>query len=258
MLPAVPALDTQPEGFLTVLFLVLGLILGSFGNVIIFRLPESRTLGGRSRCMGCNRVLRVVELIPVLSFIGLGGRCRTCRVELSWQYPLVELGSGLLFVFALLGSGFSIPQAIVLAACLWLLFLIAVIDARTSLIPDMLSMPLIVLAVTLQVFRGGFDPSGLLTGALFFAAQWAVSRGQWVGSGDILLGAGIGALMGSWQRAAVFLFCAYIAGALIATFFLTLGRKTLKDQLPFGPFLVFGAFLTLVFGEAIAARLLPV
>lgn len=257
MLPVVPPIATLPEGVLTVIFLVFGLVFGSFGNVLIYRLPEGVTIGGRSACMKCGRVLRVLELIPVLSFIGLGGKCRTCKVELSWQYPLVELGSGLLSVFALLHSNFQVLPAALLALCLWLLFLIAVVDARTSLIPDALSLPLIALAITLQVIRGGFDPTGLLVGSLFFAAQWGVSRGQWVGSGDILLGAGIGALLGSWQRAAVFLFCAYITGALIATLFLTIGRKTLKDPLPFGPFLVFGAFLTLVFGEAIAARVLP-
>lgn len=257
MLLVVPPVATLPDGVVTVIFLLFGLVFGSFGNVLIYRLPEGRTLGGRSMCMKCGRALNVLELIPLFSFIGLGGKCRTCRVELSWQYPLVELGSGLLFVFALLHSNFALLPAAILSLCLWLLFLIAVVDARTSLIPDALSLPLIALAMLLQVMRGSLDLSGLLVGSLFFAAQWGVSRGRWVGSGDILLGAGIGALLGSWQRAAVFLFCSYITGALIATLFLTVGRKTLKDPLPFGPFLVFGAFLTLIFGEAIAARLLP-
>ncbi|MDB4978888.1 MAG: putative Prepilin peptidase [Candidatus Peribacteria bacterium] len=254
MLSAMTAILT-PELVLTVLFILLGLCMGSFGNVLIFRLPQQQSVNGRSHCMRCNRVLHALELVPVFSFLALRGRCRTCKVQLSWQYPLVELGSALLFLFAILEAGFDPLRATFTAVSLWLLFLIAITDARTSLIPDALNLPLLIVGVVAQLVMHTFDISGILLGAGFFALQWLISRGKWVGSGDILLGAGIGALLVSWRSVVIFLFFSYVIGAAVASVFLLTRRKTLQDSLPFGPFLVFGAFLTLVFGQAMSVYL---
>jgi prepilin signal peptidase PulO-like enzyme (type II secretory pathway) len=243
-------MQLTPDIALIVLFAVLGLAMGSFGNVVIFRVPEHRSLGGRSSCMTCHRTLNVWELIPVVSFLIQRARCRGCRSELSWQYPLVELLTAFLFVFALLQATYNPLHAVLLALALWLLLLIAIIDARTSLIPDALSFPLLPLGLLLQFIQGQVLFSGILLGAGFFAFQWIVSRGRWVGSGDIILGAGIGALLGSWQITAVFLFFSYVIGAAVASLLLLSGIKTFKDAIPFGPFLVFGTFLALAFGEA--------
>jgi len=240
-----------PESMLIAFFAVLGVCMGSFGNVIIFRVPEHRTIGGRSACMTCKRVLGFHELVPVLSFLFQRGRCRGCGQGLSIQYPLVEIATAFVFVYAIMQFPLEPVRALFFAFALWLLLLIAVIDGRTSLIPDVLSIPLLVIALLLQFMHGSFAFSGVLLGAGFFAVQWIVSRGVWVGSGDIVLGAGIGALLVDWQNVAIFLFFSYVIGAAIACLLILLKYKTMKDALPFGPLLVLGAFLAILFGEAI-------
>ncbi len=237
-------------GMLLSFFGVLGAVFGSFGNVLIYRLPEQQSIGGRSHCPQCGKLLHVLELIPILSFVALRGRCSGCHKPIALQYPLVEFVSALLFLFALWHVQYAILPGLLLALILWLLFLIAVIDARTSLIPDALSVPIIGLALLFQwLSTHTIDVSGLFIGGGFFAVQWLISRGRWVGSGDILLGAGIGLLLANWRPALALLFFAYVIGAAVATFLLTTRRKTLQQALPFGPFLVIGAYLALIAGE---------
>ena len=98
----------------TVLFFLLGLVLGSFGNVLICRLPEAVGIGGRSACPRCAATIRIRDLLPVVSFFLLRARCRSCGERISWQYPLVEIGSGVLFVYALQRMMPSFPLALLL------------------------------------------------------------------------------------------------------------------------------------------------
>jgi len=230
------------------LFFVLGLVLGSFGNVLISRLPQGRAIGGRSQCPHCGKVLTARELIPLLSFVMQRGECRRCDGAISLRYPLVELASGLLFLFAL-AFATSFLEAFILALALWFLLLIAVIDAEQQRIPDVLNIPFVFLGILFNALSGSADPSGLLLGGGFFAVFWGVSRGRWTGSGDIILGAGIGALLGGFREMLLCLLFAYVAGALVAAFLLLSGRKTRKDRLAFGPFLALGALLTLFLGD---------
>ncbi len=237
---------------LGILFAIVGVVFGSFGNVLIFRVPGGESVKGRSRCPHCKKKLRAHELVPVLSFLFLGGKCSRCRKPISWQYPLVEAASGCLFVAALFHEQFAIPSAALLALCLWLLLLIAVVDGRTGWMPDAFTFPLIALAVIYAlVVEPSFPLVPLLVGAGFFALQWAVSSGRWVGSGDILLGAAIGLLAGTWQMLAVSFFFAYILGSFVACILLLRHRTTLKSSLAFGPFLVIGCLVALFFGEVI-------
>ncbi len=244
-------------GFPLIVFAVLGSVFGSFGNVLIFRLPAQQSIGGRSHCPHCGRSLRVRELIPVLSYIALRARCAGCRKPIHWQYPLVEAVSAGLFVFSLINTQYALLPGMLLAFALWLLLLMAVIDARTSLIPDALSFPFLFIALVFQLAaRNSIDLTGLIVCGGFFAAQWLVSRGRWVGSGDILLGGGIGLLVGSWRDALIVLFFAYVIGAAVASILLISGRKTIDQALPFGPFLVVGGFIAVVFGDVIQSALL--
>ncbi len=243
-------------GIPLILFAVLGAVFGSFGNVLIFRLPAQQSIGGRSHCPHCGRTLRVSELIPVLSYVALRARCAGCRQPIHWQYPLIEAVSALFFVFALFQLHFALIPALLLALALWLLLLIAIIDARTSLIPDALSFSLVLVALAYQVAtEGSIDLTGLLVCGGFFAAQWIISRGRWVGSGDILLGGGIGLLVGSWRGALIVLFFAYVIGAAVASILLLSRRKTIDQALPFGPFLVIGGYVAVVFGDFIRTSL---
>ncbi len=232
-----------------------GAALGSFGNVLIYRVPEGRGVGGRSGCPRCGRTLRWFELVPVLSYVALGARCRTCRDAISIQYPFVEASSTCIALAAIsLASG--LPAALFLGLALWLLLLLAIIDARTGMVPDALSVPFILTAAAFALLRGPLTAEALsdlffavagVTG--FFLAQWILSRGQWLGSGDIFLAAGIAALLGSPMLACVAVGLAYMIGALVASVLLLLRKTTLAGKLAFGPFLACGGVITLLWGQ---------
>lgn len=234
---------------------VLGLAMGSFGNVLIHRLPRGEGIGGRSRCPRCGRTLGFLELIPVVSFLALRGRCAGCRERISPRYPLTELGSAAAFLLAFARDP-SLVAALTLALALWLLLLIAIVDAEHRSIPDALNIPFLLLAVLHAALAPPFEWSGLLVGGGFFAAQWLVSGGRWIGSGDLILGAGIGALLERWELAIVFLFVSYVTGAAVGGSLLLAGRKTRKDPLAFGPFLAIGGVVAFLWGDEILERIL--
>ena len=253
---------------LTVIFFVLGLIIGSFLNVVIFRFNTKRSLGGRSACMSCMNKLSWYELIPFFSFLGLKGRCRNCQTKISIQYPLVEMLSGLIFagiffkfenIYNFFDFGFIITY-IYYAVIFSLLLVIAVYDLRHKIIPDALSFVFVVLAFFgLFLFSSNSFPlfyphiptvleflSGIFV-ALPFALFWFVSSGRWMGLGDAKLALGIGWLLGL-AGALSGLVLAFWFGAIIGLS-LVIFRKSygMKSEIPFGPYLAFGAFLTFVF-----------
>lgn len=228
---------------------ILGLLLGSFGNVLVSRLPRRQSIGGRSQCPHCGAALRRYDLVPVLSYLVLRGRCRSCRVRISLRYPLLEIASAAVFVIAT--SAASPPEGIILAFALWLLLLIAVADAETHLIPDALAVPFILAAVLWSFLAGTFSTIPALIGGGFFALQWVLSRGRWVGSGDIGLGLGLGFLAGSVTNIFLALGVAYVVGAIVASGLLLLGRKKRSDAVAFAPFLAAGGFIVVFFGEVL-------
>ena len=242
----------QVDAFWIVLFTVLGLTFGSFGTVIIARVPAGKHVGGRSRCARCGHVLGAVEIIPLLSYLTLRGKCRHCGHAISAWYPLVEIASALLFVLAL-HSAPSFPAAMLLAFSLWVLLLIAVIDARTRTIHDALNLAFMAFAIAYALMIGQLHYAGALLFVLFFGAQWLVSRGRWVGSGDILLGAGIGFLLGDIGTALLCIGITYILGALAAIVLLLTKKVTRKSHIPLGPFLALSTFLVLLFLDWMAS-----
>ena len=240
---------------LAVLFFVLGTVLGSFGNVVVLRGIKGLSLQGRSACPKCGRGLLAWELIPVISFFLVGRRCRTCRVPLSWQYPLVEAGTGCLFVAALVRHDFSAMPGALLGVCLWLLLLLSLYDGKTGFIPDTLSLPFMGVAL---LYAGNIHIVSWMAVAIgtgFFAVQWILTTGRGIGSGDILLAIGIGILVGSVQLLLLSLFISYIVGALFAITLLVRKKMTFKSALPFGPFLAFGAAVSVLVGQNILERL---
>jgi leader peptidase (prepilin peptidase)/N-methyltransferase len=238
------------------LLAALGLVLGSFGNVLIARLPHRESINGRSHCPHCGKTLAVWQLIPVVSFLLLRGRCASCKANISLQYPLVETASAGLFVLAGLLAAPSLLQSLLLGIYLWLLLIIAVIDARTARIHDALNLPLIGSALILAIVRGGIPYSAIAVGTGFLGAQWILTRGRWMGSGDVLLVTGIALLLPDWRIAIVALGIAYILGAIAACVFLLRKQKSTKDMLPFGPFLIIGGLAAILFGERILGILL--
>jgi len=246
---------------LTGLF-ILGSAVGSFLNVVIDRSVEEKGVFGgslRSQCDYCKATLSSVDLIPIISFAGLGGKCRRCKKKLSWQYPFVEALCGSLFAlsFYVLGSF----GAVSLWLLLYFLFLIcifivvAVIDIKFSLIPT----TFVFFAAAVSLFYNYFflDSAlfvqNVLTAfllAAFFFALFLITKGRGMGSGDIPLAFLIGMVLG-WPNAIAAMFLAFTSGALISILLVIFGKKGLKQTIPFGPFLAASALVVMFWGRQI-------
>lgn len=232
---------------------VFGLVVGSFLNVCIYRIPRHQSIiFGHSRCPHCHKALMVADLVPVISYVFLKGRCRYCRSPISLQYPIVEVLTGLVFLIAYLVIGFD-----VLLLKYWILFciliVIAFIDINLLLIPDPLVAALLVWCLLWQLVRpeiswgqslvGSFLGGGIL---LFIAI---ISQGA-MGGGDIKLMLAAGLSLGG-SGVLVALFAAFVTGALGGGVMLATGVKQLKEPIPFGPFLAFGILVASLWGEAL-------
>ncbi len=235
----------------------LGLCFGSFSNVLIARMPQDESIGGRSRCPHCGHTLSVRDIVPLLSFLWLQGKCRLCRDPIALTYPVVELLGALAFLCAGWITSFQMISAVPLGLALWAMTTLAIIDARTQMIPDMMTLALAVSALVYQLTIGTPVWSGAILGVSFFALQWIVSRGAWVGSGDILLAGALGLLLGSWRYMLVSLMASYIIGALLVSVLLGLGYLKRNQHVAFGPFLVAGAVVILIAGDWILRVMLP-
>ncbi len=242
---------------MTVLFFAfLGLIFGSFGSVLVMRLPVEEGIGGRSRCLHCGTVLRTLNLIPLLSYIVQRGRCTRCEARIAMLYPALEMCSALIFILALMQASTMI-EAFLEAFILWTLFLIAVVDTRTQTLPDSLNILLCALGVLAVFHRGSIDLLAILVGVGFLGVQWLVSHGRWVGSGDVFLMLGLGLAMPSLMHIILTLFVAYIVGAIVALILLITKKTSRTSHIAFGPFIVLGAFVAMVFGGRVMGILVP-
>ncbi|OGG53488.1 hypothetical protein A3H16_01785 [Candidatus Kaiserbacteria bacterium RIFCSPLOWO2_12_FULL_53_8] len=247
---------------------IFGLIVGSFLNVLIIR-HGVRSIGGRSACMACGRQLLWHDMIPVVSWITLAGRCRHCRTSISPQYPLVEAATGILF--AMIGAApfpTDIAYKLLFCTIAALLIAITVYDLRHTIIPDLWAYTFAGLALfsalAFPIQTTNYWPTVLLAGpiaALPLFAFWFFSRGRWMGLGDAKLALGIGWLLGPiYGIFAVFL--AFIIGAVVSVCVLLplphivrLFKKagiarsgssisyTMKSEIPFGPFLIVSCFI---------------
>jgi len=232
---------------------VLGTAVGSFLNVVILRTYQDRQWWrGRSACPKCGTVLHWYELIPVLSYVALGGQCRHCRTALSRQYFIVELLTALTFVAIFAATGIS---SVTLFAWITASAMIAltVYDSRWSLLPDSFSIFFAATAIIVSILmhRPWLDIAlGGLSGVTFFGLQFIFSKGTWVGSGDILLGLGLGLLLG-WQLLALCLLLAYFSGAIVASALILSRRLQRSSTMPFGPYLLAAGFVSWQWGEQI-------
>lgn len=243
---------------LVILAGVFGAAIGSFLNVCIDRLPEGQSIvTGRSHCDACKRQIRATDLIPVLSYVALRGRCRDCGARIPRRVVLVEAATGLSFAGLFLAYGTSVTFAI-LAAYAAILIIVFVIDLERGLILNRVVFPalilsLIVAAVAPPAWLGNLFPHSLLSAAagagsgfllLFLIAL--VARGG-MGWGDVKFAAFMGAATG-FPLVFVALFCGIIIGGIVAIALLASGKKGRKQAIPFGPFLALGTMAAMLWG----------
>jgi len=245
-------------------FFLLGACIGSFLNVVIYRYNTGMSLNGRSQCFSCGRTLTWYDLVPLASWLVYRGRCRTCKSKISWQYPLVELSTALLFlaIFRFDGLTLALLFDLIIFSTLTVM---TVYDIRHKIIPDGL---VVIFAVTglLKMLASIFLVSGhfalpalvavpwfdLLAGAIFFIPfwlLWLVSQGRWIGLGDGKLAIGIGTFLGlSLGLSAIMI--GFWAGAIFGLAGLFFARKklTMKSELPFAPFLILGVLIVFFTG----------
>ena len=236
---------------LVLLLGLVGLVVGSFLNVVIDRLPRGESLVfPSSRCEACGRGLSTRDLLPVLSYVMLRGKCRSCGVPISWRLPMVELLTGGLFAFLgwKLGPGLALFSSLVYVAIFVPIFFI---DLREGIIPDVIVFPGMALALGLALLEGRAIPAlvGGGVGFVLLLAIYLLARGG-MGLGDVKL-AGLLGLINGWPLLLVALLLAFVSGGLLASVFLALRLKGRKAPLPFGPFLVGGSFVALLWGQGL-------
>src|SRR3989344_8157640 len=241
------------------LFFILGSAVGSFLNVVIDRTTRGEAIFGRSYCDHCKATLAAVDLVPIVSFIALGTKCRYCKKPLSWQYPIVEGLTGLLFVLAFWMLSFSGQlSAITLLYYFFLisiLIVVAVVDFKYSLVPTTLVFAASLVSLFYNYFfltSGQFVQSvaAAFGAAIFFFVIVLLTRGRGMGEGDVVLGFLIGMVLGL-KESVLAIFLAFLIGAIISVFLITLGKKHFGQTIPFAPFLTLGFLISLFWAEPI-------
>jgi len=234
---------------------ILGAVVGSFLNVVVLRTKYGGGIArGRSRCPKCHEQLRPIELVPIFSFIFLGGKCRHCRAKISWQYLLVEISTAVLYsvsgIIWFVG-GFGILSLLASLVFISFLIIIFVYDLRWQIVPDRFSMSAIIIMFVLNLFLG-FSVWNMAIGAIiaggFFFLQFAVSRGRWIGGGDIRLGILIGVALG-WEKTLLVLLLAYVGGAIIGVILILFKQKKFESEIAFGTFLSVASLFALFWGD---------
>lgn len=270
--------------FIFIIIFVLGLCVGSFVNAFQYRAQTDKKITGRSFCPNCKYQLAWYDLIPLASWVLLAGKCRYCKKQISVQYPLIEFLTGTLFVAAGLKSGYiqkftdyflesislSNKELLVLsfsAICLFVivgcLLLIALHDYKTKYVLSIV----VYVAIAASVFLLLANYNDVLsfwplfkylypyvipavTAGIIFYLIHALSKGKWMGAGDIEIVFLMGIFLG-WPNTLIAFYVAFILGAIIGVILLVVQRAKLKSEVPFGPFLITGTFVAYLFGTQI-------
>ena len=246
--------------FISILLFLTGLLLGSFFNVCIYRIPrEESIVFPASHCTSCNRQLTWTELLPVFSWLALGGKCRTCKSRISIQYPLVELITGLLFF--LLYWKFDINGTLLSSLILTSILIIATgIDLEHQIIPNGLVLIGVIAGVILTVTGMSVHWKDALIGMLVgggtflvvaILSVWILKK-EGMGGGDVKLMGMIGLFLG-WKLTALSILLSIYAGGLIGGLLLLLKVKKRGDAIPYGPFIAVGTMIAIFFGNELIA-----
>jgi prepilin signal peptidase PulO-like enzyme (type II secretory pathway) len=240
---------------------IFGLLIGSFINCLAWRLYKEETILGRSYCPKCRKELHWYDNIPLLSFLLLKGKCRACHDKISWQYPLVELVTGLLFAAVVahfsIFAGWLLLKMFVFIAVLILIF---IFDLRWYLIPTNVLLWAGIFIAIVGYFSYPYGLGAYLLAlvisaaiaSLFFAVQYWLTRGKGIGEGDIWLGMFLGITFVNLSQLAVAILSAYFLGSVVGLTLLAFKKKKLGSRLPLGVFLAAGALIAIFFGSDLA------
>jgi leader peptidase (prepilin peptidase) / N-methyltransferase len=273
-----------PDIYFYIVLFVLGACIGSFLNVVIYRVPEERSLMTSSACPKCDKPIPFYYNLPIFGWLTLGGKCANCKTSIAWRYPAIELLTAVLFTLTYWQIGWNafLPVALVFVSTM---IALVFIDADHMILPNVITYPMFVLALAVRIvypiaFGSIFtdtlywpisllqgQPSwlislaGALLGALVGGGSlwlvgflWKLLRGvDAMGLGDVKMMLGVGTLLG-WRLSLLTIFAGAFAGALIGIVILSRQKdKTLQAQIPFGIFLGTGAVISLLFGERMIA-----
>lgn len=253
---------------LVVLFFLIGVILGSFVNALVWRLRERRNwVSERSECVHCHHKLSEADLVPIMSWLALKGRCRYCKKPISVQYPIVEFASGVLFAVSYVWWPYEFTSVGIVRLGFWLVALVVltalfIYDLKWLKFPVLLLRALVVLGVVQTIFVVALSPAveridvamaaflaSVVGGGLFLLIYW-FSKGQAIGDGDSHLGFGFGLLLGAPLLSWMAITFASIIGSVFAIILIAKG-KSRKSKVPFGPFLITGVVISMLFGQKI-------
>lgn len=258
---------------MTVLIGCFGLLIGSFLNVVIYRVPAGKSLMPSSRCPNCDAAVRPWQNVPVFSWLMLRGKCAECRAPISARYPLVELGTGVFFALVTYwllaaespGSGWDAASFVLLATCLVLASVsvaLTLIDLDTLRLPNAIVYPSIVAVAALLAITAilASDLSALVRALLgglalsaFYGLLWFFWEGG-MGLGDVKLAVLLGLALGwfGWGSLIVGAFAAFLCGGVYGIALILAGKATRTSRVPFGPWMMLGAWIGLFWGETIA------
>jgi len=245
------------ELFAGIIIFIIGLVIGSFSNVCIYRLPRNESLvRPGSHCPQCSKPIPFYDNIPIISYLLLKGKCRYCGQSIPPQYPIVELATGLFYLALYLFYGLQ-PIAIVYMLLCTLLIIISFIDLRERIIPDVLSVPFIIIGFAFSFFLRNINPLdsllGILAGGgsllLIAIVGSKLFKKEAMGGGDIKLAAMLGAFLG-WQLTLLSLFLGFFLGSVIGVLIIVTSKNK-NDVIPFGPFIALGAMISMFWGQAI-------
>jgi len=258
--------------FIYLIIFIFGLLIGSFINCLIYRLHLKKTfVHGRSFCPHCQHQLAWYDNLPLISYLLLKAKCRHCKKTISRQYPIVELITGILFLIVFTHQFAQVDFNVLMFSCFhvlmlirnWLftafLIIIFLYDLKYYLILDKVIIPAIVITLIFNIalniqyqisniwnYLGGLFLAALIAGG-FFLLQFIVSKGKWIGGGDIRLGVLMGLMLG-WPNILTALILGYLIGSIIGVGLIIFGKKKLKSQVPLGTFLTVSTFVALLWG----------
>jgi prepilin signal peptidase PulO-like enzyme (type II secretory pathway) len=252
--------------FLFIVLFAIGLCMGSFAYALAMRLYDGRDyVRGRSECEACKHTLAWYDLVPVVSWLSTGGKCRYCSKGIGRSYPLVEIATGLLFGLSYIHWPYDASRIGIAVFGLWLVMLtvlvtLTIFDAKWYMLPDKLVFTLIALAASSKLFQAAYYEDltrlvgvlgGMLVGGGVFYAIWYLSKGKFIGYGDVKLGIFFGILLGSPFKALLVLSIGSMIGTLLVLPSIVKHKAKLTSAIPFGPSLIAATCIMYIFGDRI-------